>query len=140
MLGDPMGESRVDVRLRRDLTAALKARDSVTVAALRSALAALDNAGAVEAPASRVEGTEHVAGTTPGVGATDAARRVLGDHDAREILRSQVEEHRRSADEYARLGRQDIAEDLPGLPSGPLLALFPGFPAAQNARLWWSRR
>lgn len=110
MLGDPMGESRVDVQLRRDLTAALKARDSVTVAALRSALAALDNAGAVEAPASRVEGTEHFAGTTPGVGATDAARRVLGDHDAREILRSQVEEHRRSADEYARLGRQDIAE------------------------------
>jgi uncharacterized protein YqeY len=110
MLGDPMDESRIDVRLRRDLTAALKARDAVTVAALRSALAALDNAGAVEAPASQAAGTEHFAGTTRGVGATDASRRVLGDHDAREIFRAQVEEHRRSADEYARLGREDIAE------------------------------
>jgi len=110
MLPDRMSEPRIDARLRRDLTAALKARDSVTVAALRSALAALDNAGAVESPASRAEGTRHVAGTTPGVGATDTLRRVLGEHDARAILRSQVEEHRRAADQYARLGRLDIAE------------------------------
>ncbi len=110
MLPDRMSEPRIDVRLRRDLTAALKARDSVTVAALRSALAALDNAGAVEVPATRAEGTEHIAGTTPGVGATDTARRVLSEHDARAILRSQVEEHRRAADEYVRVGRHDIAE------------------------------
>lgn len=105
-----MSEPRIDTRLRNDLTAALKARDPVTVAALRSALAALENAGAIEVPASRAEGTEHIAGTTPGVGATDAARRVLSEHDARAILRSQVEEHRRAADEYVRVGRHDIAE------------------------------
>ena len=34
--------------LRKALTAALKARDSVAVAALRSALAAIDNASAVD--------------------------------------------------------------------------------------------
>jgi uncharacterized protein YqeY len=111
MLPDRMSEPRIGVRLRRDLTAALKARDSVTVAALRSALAAVDNAGAVELPASRVVGaTEHVAGTTAGVGSTDAARRELSEHDVRAILRSQVEEHRLAADQYARVGQHDVAE------------------------------
>ena len=102
----------ISTRLRGDLTAALKARDSVTVAALRSALTALDNAGAVEAPASRVEGTEHVAGAAAGVGSTDIARRVLTEDDVRAILRSQIEEHARAASEYARIGRDDIAERL----------------------------
>jgi len=110
MIPDRMSEPRIDTRLRSDLTAALKARDSVTVAALRSALAALENAGAIEVPASGAEGSKHIAGTTPGVGSTDTARRVLSEHDARAILRSQVEEHRLAADQYARVGRHDIAE------------------------------
>ena len=91
----------ISTRLRGDLTAALKARDSVTVAALRSALTALDNAGAVEAPASWVEGTEHVAGAAAGVGSTDIARRALTENDVRAILRSQIEEHARAASRYA---------------------------------------
>ncbi len=102
----------ISTRLRGDLTAALKARDSVTVAALRSALTALDNAGAVEVPASRVEGTEHIAGAAAGVGSTDIARRMLSENDVRAILRSQIEEHSRAASEYARIGRDDIAERL----------------------------
>lgn len=101
-------------RLRGDLTAALKARDSVTVAALRSALTALDNAGAVEAPTSQAEGSEHVAGTTAGVGSTDIARRALSEDDVRAILRSQIEEHSRAAKEYVRIGRDDLAERLRG--------------------------
>ena len=107
-----MSVPRISTRLRGDLTAALKARDSVTVAALRSALTALDNAGAVEAPASLVEGTEHIAGAAAGVGSTDIARRVLTENDVRAILRSQIEEHARAATEYARIGRDDIAERL----------------------------
>lgn len=110
MIPDRMNEPRIDTRLRSDLTAALKARDSVTVAALRSALAALDNAGAVEVPASRAEGSEHIAGATAGLGSTDAARRVLSEHDVRAILRSQIEEHRLAADQYARVGRHELAE------------------------------
>jgi uncharacterized protein YqeY len=84
----------------------------VTVAALRSALTALDNAGAVEVRASRVGGTEHVAGAAAGVGSTDVARLALTDDDVRAILRSQIEEHSRAAGEYARIGRDDIAERL----------------------------
>ena len=107
-----MSVPRISTRLRGDLTAALKARDSVTVAALRSALTALDNAGAVDVPASSVEGTEHFAGATAGVGSTDIARRELTEDDVREILRSLIEEHSRAAGEYARIGRDDIAERL----------------------------
>ncbi|MGZ5290643.1 MAG: GatB/YqeY domain-containing protein [Actinomycetota bacterium] len=107
-----MSVPTISTRLRDDLTAALKARDPVTVAALRSALTALDNAGAVEVPASRVEGTEHIAGATAGVGSTDIARRVLTESDVTAILRSQIEEHSRAASEYARIGRDDIAERL----------------------------
>jgi hypothetical protein len=40
------------LRLRRDLTAALKERDPVAVAALRSAIAAIENAEAVDAGVS----------------------------------------------------------------------------------------
>jgi uncharacterized protein len=105
-----MSVPSISTRLRADLTAALKARDSVTVAALRSALTALDNAGAVEAPASPVEGSEHVAGAAAGVGSTDIARRVLTEDDVKAILRSQAEEHSRAAGEYGRIGRDDLAE------------------------------
>jgi len=107
-----MSEPRISTRLRGDLTAALKARNSETVAALRSALAALDNAGAVAVTASHVEGTEHIAGATAGVGSTDIARRELNADDVRAILRSLIEELSRAAGEYARIGRDDIAERL----------------------------
>ena len=107
-----MSVPRISIRLRGDLTAALKARDSVTVAALRSALTALDNAGAVEVPASTVGGTERIAGATAGVGSTEIARRVLSENEVKAILRSEIEEHSRAASEYARIGREDIAERL----------------------------
>jgi uncharacterized protein YqeY len=92
--------SEIYARLRADLTAALKARDPVTVAALRSALTALDNAGAVEVPASKAGGTEHIAGAAAGVGSTEMARRELSEDDVRTILRSQVDELSRAAGEY----------------------------------------
>ena len=96
-----MSAPSISTRLRADLTVGLKAQDRVTVAALRSALTALDNAGAVEAPAARAEGSEHIAGTTAGVGSTDIARRVLSEDDVRTILRSVADEHSRAAGEYA---------------------------------------
>ena len=104
--------SETYARLRADLTAALKARDSVTVAALRSALTALDNAGAVEVSASKAGGTEHIAGAAAGVGSTEMARRELSENDVRTILRSQVDELSRAAGEYGRMERDDIAQRL----------------------------
>ena len=53
-------------RLRSDLTAALKAGDRLAVAALRSALAAIDNAEAVDAGSlpQRATSSEHLAGAS----------------------------------------------------------------------------
>lgn len=119
-------------RLRGDLTAALKAQDRVTVAALRSALTALDNAGAVEAPTVRADGSEHIAGTTAGVGSTDIARRVLSDDDVRAILRSVADEHSRAASEYARIGRDDLAERMRS--EAAVLAAYLSEPTDHTAR------
>ncbi|HEY7283263.1 MAG TPA: hypothetical protein VID47_16910 [Actinomycetota bacterium] len=57
-------------RLRADLLVAMKRRDAVTVSALGSALAAIGNAEAVDAPAPASSGSagSHVAGSRPGEG------------------------------------------------------------------------
>ena len=62
--------------LRQGLTAALKTRDSDALAALRTAMAAIDNAGAVPVPsASSPTTSAHVAGARSGPRSTEAARR-----------------------------------------------------------------
>lgn len=101
--------------LRADLTTALKARDPVAVAALRSALAAIENAEAV--PLDRGAGggpvgNEHVAGAALGVGAAEAERRHLTDADLRAIVEREVRERLAAAQEYERGGRGDVAERL----------------------------
>jgi uncharacterized protein len=101
-------------RLREHLTAALKARDAVAVAALRSALAAIDNAEAVDAGAAapRPPSSPHVAGASAGVGSSDVERRALSEADIREIVREQIEERTNAAEQYDRHGRPEQAERL----------------------------
>lgn len=100
-------------RLRADLTAAMKARERTAVSALRTALAAVDNAEAVRAPEGAVTATsEHVAGARQGVGSTEAARRELSAADLADLLRAQVDERREEAARYAALGRDGAAERL----------------------------
>ena len=101
-------------RMRRDLTAALKARDELAVAALRSAIAAIDNAEAVEIGEmmARGAGSEHIAGATAGAGSSDVARRLLGEPEMTAIVRRQVEERRAAADQYETLGRKHEATRL----------------------------
>jgi uncharacterized protein len=66
----------IRIRMRRALTAAMKARDQRAVAALRSALAAIDNAEAVEAAGEgHPPGEGRIAGAVLGVGAAEVARR-----------------------------------------------------------------
>jgi uncharacterized protein YqeY len=81
----------------------MKARDTTAVAALRSALSAIDNAEAVE----------HTGPTTRlGVGAADVARRELSATDVVEILRAEVAERISAAAEYERVGRPERAARL----------------------------
>lgn len=114
--------------LRADLVTAMKARRREAVSALRTALAAIDNAEAVTAPADTgaLDG-EHVAGASPGVGSTEAPRRTLTAHELHGLLHAQVAERRTEAGRYTDHGRHDAAERLRAeadvlaayLPAGP---------------------
>ncbi|TDD71287.1 hypothetical protein E1262_06660 [Jiangella aurantiaca] len=100
-------------RLRTDLAAAMKARRPEVVTALRTALAAVDNAEAVDLPQDlAAANSEHVAGANAGLGAAEAERRELSVGDVRAILRSQVAERRTEADRYDAHGRHDAADRL----------------------------
>lgn len=101
-------------RLRRDLTAAIKARDRVAVAALRSTIAAIENAESVDVDVAgrSTTSSEHVAGSTAGVGSADVERRVLSGGDVIAIVGLQVEERSLAADQYEKLGQVDQAERL----------------------------
>lgn len=103
-------------RMRTDLVTAMKARERDTVSALRTAIAALDNAEAVEVAddphaASRAT-SEHVAGASVGVGAAETARRTLTADDVRGVLRAQIAERTTEADQYEALGQADAAARL----------------------------
>jgi uncharacterized protein len=99
--------------LRRGLTAALKARQPDAVAALRTAIAAIDNAEAVAAPDTSAPATSaRIAGAHSGVGSAEAPRRRLDSGRVRSILRDQITEHTREADRYDALGRTDVARRL----------------------------
>jgi hypothetical protein len=117
--------------LRRDLTAALKARQPGAVAALRVAIAAIDNAQAVAAPGGGpAAASSHIAGARSGAGSAEAPRRPLSRDELHAILRGQIDELTREADRYDTLGRAGQAgrlRDQAGLlaaylppPSAPL--------------------
>jgi uncharacterized protein YqeY len=96
--------SQLRDQLKASLQSAIKSRDRIAIAALRSALSAIDNAEAVEGPRDYRP--------VLGVGAGEAQRRVLTVDAVREVLRTEIAERARAADEYERLGRPDEASRL----------------------------
>ena len=82
--------------MRADLLTARKARDKTTEVALKRALAAFDNAGAVP--------------VTPGV--TEAPRRELTPEDLASIVRAEIAEAETAAQQYEAGGRADAAGQL----------------------------
>jgi uncharacterized protein len=127
--GDPTSaradpDADIRTRLRRGLVAAMKSRDQQAVAALRSTLAAIDNAEAVDAeavddeavddePAPYTgEGDPAVAGSLLGVGAAEVDRRILTQEETAAIVRDEVTEREVAADVLERVGRLDQAERL----------------------------
>jgi uncharacterized protein YqeY len=123
-------------RLRRALPTAMKARDRPAINALRSALAAIDNAGAVDPTTQARHGTAHpeptaanatdpepagtgdgdpkVAGSVAGVGAAEVERRSLSEAQMAEIVRAEVLDRERAAAGYERTGQLELAERLRG--------------------------
>ncbi len=89
--------------MQQDLSAAIRARDVVRVKALRTALAALANAEAVDV-ATVASGT--------GPAGTEVTRRFLSDTDIRMIVIDEIGELRRSAAEFRLLEQAAVADGL----------------------------
>ncbi|WP_164699674.1 hypothetical protein [Modestobacter sp. KNN46-3] len=99
--------------LRTELVTAMRSRRADAVAALRSALAAIDNAEAVVAPGTATGATNaHLAGTRTGVGSTEADRRAMSIGDVRALMRAGIAERRTEADRYDTLGQHEAAGRL----------------------------
>lgn len=99
--------------MQRALREALLARDKVATSALRSALAAIDNAGAVpQAPAPAVASGPHFAGAAAGAGAAEVPRRGLGPGEAERIVRAEIAEREAAAAGYERSGHDGPAVRL----------------------------
>jgi uncharacterized protein YqeY len=82
--------------MRRDLTAAMKARDHPRVSVLRTALAAIANA---EAPAAETR-----AWPPPAAGSTEVARLELTDADRRRVITTQIADREDTIAQYERNG------------------------------------
>jgi uncharacterized protein YqeY len=136
----PGAAEDIRARMRRGLVTAMKARDQPAVEALRSALARIDNAEAVDlesvddeaidegvfddevldkqasdpaaAPPYAGDGHPAVAGSIPGVGAAEVARRVLRPEQMAGIVRNEVIEREAGADILEAVGHPDRAERL----------------------------
>lgn len=112
--------------LRRQLSAAVRDRDRIAVGALREAIAALDNAEAVE-PGHDVptQVSEHVAGGVVGLGAAEVERRILDAESQRSIVRAEIEARLAAATTYAEHGQSARAAE-PRLGADALLAVLEG--------------
>jgi uncharacterized protein YqeY len=130
----PEATGDIRARMRRGLVDAMKARDQQAVAALRSTLARIDNAEAVDADGLDADGLDAdgldaealdaepalysgeghpaVAGSVLGIGAADVDRRVLTPEEMAAIVRDDVEEREIAAEVLVRVGRPDQAERL----------------------------
>jgi len=104
----------VQAELRRDLVRAIKTRDEVAAAALRSALAAVANAEAIDTAEAHqaAVGGPTIARSVVGVGAAEVDRREIAAAEVAAILRAEVDERIEAATEYRRRGHDDRAARL----------------------------
>jgi uncharacterized protein len=109
----PGNGSAAQARLRAALADALRRRDRVAVSALRSALSAIGNAEAVSPPpAGAGTRSAHIAGAAAGLGAGEASRRSLTPAEIDQIIRAEIGERARAADDYDRSGQPGPAQRL----------------------------
>jgi uncharacterized protein YqeY len=100
-------------RLRQELNDAVRKRDPIAVGALRDAIAALDNAEAVEPLDDATnKSSQYVAGGAVGLGAAEADRRVLDVESQRAIVQGEVESRLAAAATYEQHGRSSRAAEL----------------------------
>ena len=108
-----MANETIRDRLHQALRDAMRERDSAAASALRSALAALDNAGAVPpGPAPVAASGPHFAGAVAGLGAGEVPRRGLAAGEAEEIVRAEIAEREAAASGYEGAGHDERARRL----------------------------
>jgi hypothetical protein len=95
MPGPDIEQSEIRSRLSSDLTTAMKTRDKVRIRVIRSTLAAIANAEAVEA-STRAEGT---------VGYSDVPRRDVDRAQIIDLIESEIGEREVAAAQYRDVGR-----------------------------------
>ncbi|BBY19095.1 GatB/YqeY domain-containing protein [Mycolicibacterium litorale] len=100
-------------RLRHDLRAAMKERRREAVSALRTLIAAIDNAEAARPGTGSPRSAGGViAQSSPGVGSTEVPRRLLTAEDVRAIVDDLVAEYETQAKQYGSMRQEDAAERL----------------------------
>jgi uncharacterized protein len=110
--------SALVARLRAALTAALGSGDRAAAAAVRSALAAVGNAEAVDTAVKggsadlAMGAGEHFAGARAGPGAAEVPRKRLTVDDVTQIVLAEIDERQSAAAEYDRLGHGGRAQRL----------------------------
>jgi hypothetical protein len=105
----------VQERLRVALRAAMKARDTVAMSALRSVIAAIGNAAAISLATSHNQATtgdQHFAGSAAGLGAAEAQRRELSASDVAGVVAAEAAERRAAATQYEASGHPGRAARL----------------------------
>lgn len=108
-----MGNAAIRDRLHQALRDAMRARDGLAASALRSALAALDKAGAVHPdPAPAAASGPHFAGAVAGLGAGEVPRRALAAGEAEQIVRVEIAGREAAAVGYERAGHGEQASRL----------------------------
>ena len=95
--------------LRNRLLIARKDRNTVHVAALRSALSAIDNA---ETPDGPTPSAGAISDSAVGLGAAEVPRRSLTDVELRALIRAEVDERVEAAAQLAAGGRPERADDV----------------------------
>lgn len=97
--------------LRRDLRAALKSRQPDTISALRTLIAAIDNAEAIPPDPDPPRSDDSVVAlSSPGVGSTEAPRRDLAMADIEGIVRDLLCEYETTGVHYRSIHQHEASD------------------------------
>ena len=109
----PDPAEHVCAALRIELTTAMKQRDPDAVVALRTAIAAIENAQAIEVRDAGLGATmAHMSRAGHEAAQTELPRRELSDAQVDAIIRAQINERRQDARRYDALGQTEAATHL----------------------------
>ena len=101
----------IKLQLSNDLKIALKKRDAIAIKTIRSLMAALDNAEAVQVAAPEtMPMAGGIAGATDGLGSSDVPRKELAKEDIRKIIQNEIDEIENTINLLKKYSRPEVEE------------------------------